>query len=130
VRRSELGPERILAACRRIELRGDRRDNAKLGRAPVRFSATKGDVLTIYIQKDSPGKDRESNWLPAPDGPIYIGTNMGGIAGLGGASSPRDAIVIIGFEDEMGWSRPGSGGRREPRASGRHRWHLSELVCS
>ena len=28
--------------------------------------------LTLYIQKDSPGKDKESNWLPAPDGPIYI----------------------------------------------------------
>ncbi|MGD8476379.1 MAG: DUF1254 domain-containing protein [Burkholderiales bacterium] len=28
--------------------------------------------LTIYIQKDSPGKDKESNWLPAPDGPIYL----------------------------------------------------------
>src|SRR5262245_9869819 len=28
--------------------------------------------LTIYIQKDSPGKDKESNWLPAPDGPIFI----------------------------------------------------------
>lgn len=28
--------------------------------------------LTIYIQKDSPGKDKESNWLPAPDGPIYM----------------------------------------------------------
>lgn len=28
--------------------------------------------LTIYIQKDSPGKDKESNWLPAPNGPIYI----------------------------------------------------------
>ncbi|MFN9719801.1 MAG: DUF1254 domain-containing protein [Planctomycetota bacterium] len=28
--------------------------------------------LTIYIQKDSPGKDLESNWLPAPDGPMYV----------------------------------------------------------
>jgi hypothetical protein len=28
--------------------------------------------LTIYIQKDSPGKAREANWLPAPDGPIYL----------------------------------------------------------
>jgi hypothetical protein len=28
--------------------------------------------LTIYIQKDSPGKDKESNWLPAPDGPLYM----------------------------------------------------------
>ena len=28
--------------------------------------------LTLYIQKDSPGKDKEPNWLPAPDGPIYL----------------------------------------------------------
>ena len=28
--------------------------------------------LTLYIQKDSPGKEKESNWLPAPDGPIYL----------------------------------------------------------
>ncbi|MCB2173690.1 DUF1254 domain-containing protein [bacterium] len=28
--------------------------------------------LTIYIQKDSPGKDKEANWLPAPNGPIYL----------------------------------------------------------
>jgi hypothetical protein len=28
--------------------------------------------LTFYIQKDSPGKAKESNWLPAPNGPIYL----------------------------------------------------------
>jgi hypothetical protein len=28
--------------------------------------------LTLYIQKDSPGADKESNWLPAPDGTIYL----------------------------------------------------------
>jgi len=28
--------------------------------------------LTIYIQKDSPGKDKEANWLPAPNGEIYL----------------------------------------------------------
>jgi hypothetical protein len=28
--------------------------------------------LTLYIQKESPGTDKESNWLPAPDGPIYV----------------------------------------------------------
>ncbi len=28
--------------------------------------------LTIHIQKDSPGKAKEANWLPAPDGPIYL----------------------------------------------------------
>ncbi len=32
----------------------------------------KDGSLTLYIQKDSPGKDKESNWLPAPDGPIYM----------------------------------------------------------
>ena len=28
--------------------------------------------LTLYIQNKSPGGDRESNWLPAPAGPIYL----------------------------------------------------------
>lgn len=28
--------------------------------------------LTLYIQKNSPGKNKETNWLPAPDGPIYL----------------------------------------------------------
>ncbi|QWC92637.1 DUF1254 domain-containing protein [Cupriavidus metallidurans] len=27
--------------------------------------------LTLYVQKDSPGKDKASNWLPAPDGSFY-----------------------------------------------------------
>jgi hypothetical protein len=28
--------------------------------------------LTLYIQKDSPGAPKESNWLPAPDGTVYL----------------------------------------------------------
>ena len=28
--------------------------------------------LTLYIQKDSPGKDLESNWLPAPNDTAYL----------------------------------------------------------
>jgi len=28
--------------------------------------------LVLYISKDSPGKDLETNWLPAPDGPFYV----------------------------------------------------------
>ncbi len=28
--------------------------------------------ITLYIQKDSPGKRKESNWLPAPEGPFYL----------------------------------------------------------
>jgi len=27
--------------------------------------------LTIYFQRDSPGKDKEGNWLPTPNGPFY-----------------------------------------------------------
>ena len=27
--------------------------------------------LTLYLQHDSPGKDKESNWLPAPNGPFW-----------------------------------------------------------
>jgi len=30
-----------------------------------------GDIV-FYIQKDTPAKDRENNWLPAPDGPFYL----------------------------------------------------------
>ena len=32
----------------------------------------KDGSLTIYIQKDSPGGAKQSNWLPAPNGPIYL----------------------------------------------------------
>jgi hypothetical protein len=28
--------------------------------------------LTLYIQKDVPSPDKKANWLPAPDGPIYL----------------------------------------------------------
>jgi hypothetical protein len=28
--------------------------------------------LTLYIQNKSPGGDKEANWLPAPNGPIYL----------------------------------------------------------
>jgi hypothetical protein len=32
----------------------------------------KDKFLTLYIQRDSPGKDKESNWLPAPKGQFYM----------------------------------------------------------
>ncbi len=28
--------------------------------------------LTLYLQKDSPGTDKESNWLPTPDGRFFV----------------------------------------------------------
>ena len=34
--------------------------------------------LTLYVQKDLPGKENESNWLPAPEGPMSIISRMYG----------------------------------------------------
>ena len=28
--------------------------------------------ITLYIQHESPGKDKEPNWLPAPKGPFFM----------------------------------------------------------
>ncbi len=46
---------------------GDRTPGLKYG---------KDGSLTLYLQKDSPGKALESNWLPAPDGTFYIIARM------------------------------------------------------
>ena len=35
------------------------------------FALNEDGSLTLYVQKESPGKELESNWLPAPDGPFY-----------------------------------------------------------
>jgi hypothetical protein len=32
--------------------------------------------LTIYIQNESPGKDKEANWLPAPKGPFVMAMRL------------------------------------------------------
>lgn len=32
--------------------------------------------ITLFIQHESPGKDNESNWLPAPNGPFLIALRM------------------------------------------------------
>lgn len=32
--------------------------------------------VTIYIQNKSPGEEKEANWLPAPDGPIYMAMRL------------------------------------------------------
>jgi hypothetical protein len=48
--------------------------NRYLVNTPMLPAMTKGSdgSLTIYIHKNSPGRDKEANWLPAPDGPIYL----------------------------------------------------------
>jgi hypothetical protein len=37
-----------------------------------KFNDNQDGSLTFYIQKDSPGKDKESNWLPAPAGKFIL----------------------------------------------------------
>lgn len=36
------------------------------------FKIEEDGSLTLHIAKESPGKELESNWLPAPDGPFYM----------------------------------------------------------
>jgi hypothetical protein len=42
--------------------------------SPMLPSLKKGKdgSVTIHVQNKSPGRDKESNWLPAPAGPIYL----------------------------------------------------------
>ncbi|MGC1362643.1 MAG: DUF1254 domain-containing protein [Silvibacterium sp.] len=54
--------------------------------------------LTLYIQKDSPGKDEESNWLPAPNGPIYL------VMRLYGPKETPPSILPVG---KGTWQPPG-----------------------
>jgi len=37
-----------------------------------RFSKEEDGSISLYLQKDAPGKDKEANWLPAPEGPFYV----------------------------------------------------------
>ncbi len=48
--------------------------NRYLINSPMLSAMKKGadGSVTLYIQKDSPDADKEANWLPAPDGPIYL----------------------------------------------------------
>jgi hypothetical protein len=43
----------------------------KIGSADKLKAASDGST-TLYIQAGSPGKDKESNWLPAPKEPFYM----------------------------------------------------------
>ncbi len=37
-----------------------------------KFKVNKNGSIDLYIQKDSPGQDKESNWLPAPQGRFIL----------------------------------------------------------
>ena len=32
--------------------------------------------ITLYFQHDSPGPDKESNWLPSPSGPFLVAMRL------------------------------------------------------
>ena len=38
----------------------------------IQFIIEDDESVVFYIQKDSPEKEKEPNWLPAPDGPFYM----------------------------------------------------------
>jgi hypothetical protein len=59
---------------------GDRTKGLKYG---------KDGSLILYVQHASPGKGKESNWLPAPDGPMSIISRMYG---------PKDEILKGQYE--------------------------------
>jgi DNA sulfur modification protein DndE len=46
--------------------------------------------VTIYLQHESPGKDKEANWLPTPTGPflLILGTYAPGQAILDSLTNP------------------------------------------
>ena len=54
--------------------------------------------LTIYIQKDSPSADRKANWLPAPNGPVYLVMRL---------YWPKDTPPSILPPGEGTWNPPG-----------------------
>ena len=60
------------------------------------FQVAKDGSLTLYVQKDPPGKAQEGNWLPAPDGPFYMVMRLYGpeAEALEGAWTPPPAVRI------------------------------------
>jgi len=52
--------------------------------------------FTIYIQSTSPGKNKESNWLPAPAGPFYLTPR---------SYPPKPEVVAI-LSDVKSWPVP------------------------
>jgi hypothetical protein len=58
--------------------------------------------LTIYIQKDEPSADKKSNWLPAPNGPIYLVMRL-----YWPRKSPPPSILPIMPPGLATWDPPG-----------------------
>jgi hypothetical protein len=52
--------------------------NRYLLNAPMlpQFARDADGGLTLYVQNESPGKDKEANWLPAPKGPFWMAMRL------------------------------------------------------
>ena len=48
--------------------------------------------MTIYLQSDNPGGDKEANWLPAPSGPFLVILGTSGQALIDSLSNPGDYV--------------------------------------
>jgi hypothetical protein len=46
-------------------------DRYSMGSATPGLSKGTDGSITLYFQAKSPSKDKESNWLPAPEGPFW-----------------------------------------------------------
>jgi len=46
-------------------------DRYSIGSATPGLTKAKDGSITLYFQAKSPGKDKETNWLPAPEGPFW-----------------------------------------------------------
>ena len=49
---------------------------AQLADAAAVAEADADGGLTLYVQNESPGKDKEPNWLPAPEGPFFMAMRL------------------------------------------------------
>jgi hypothetical protein len=47
-------------------------DRYALGSASPELKAAADGSITIYFQTDSPGEEKQGNWLPSPDGPFWL----------------------------------------------------------
>jgi len=47
-------------------------DRYSIGSSTSGFRTAEDGSITVYFSADSPGEDKESNWLPTPEGPWWV----------------------------------------------------------